>query len=219
MPYVETTTGNHQCSYHAEWSTVDQIFNIRQILEKCSEQVKDTHHLFIDFKAVYDSIDRRSLYAAMEEFNIPKKLIALVKATMNNTQCQVMMQNKLSELINVTNGGRQGDALACLLFNIALQKVIREAAVNTRDTIQISAFTTLEKAAKGMNLFINQEKTKCMPVTKKSHANYPHYLEAGPYKFQVVHSFTYLGSDVNCNNDISAEIQKRILVVNKIFTD
>jgi len=81
----------------------------------------------------------------------------------------------------------------------------------------IEAFTNLEKAAKGMNQFINQEKTKYMPVTKKSHASYPHYLEAGPYKFKVVHSFNYLGSDVNCNNDISAEIQKCILVANRCF--
>jgi sorting nexin-29 len=84
--------------------------------------------------------------------------------------------------------------LACLLFNIALEKVIRDAAVNIRftlfyksvqtvayaDDIDITgrtqsamteAFTNLEKAAKDMNLLINQEKTKYMPVTKKSHAN------------------------------------------------
>jgi len=79
------------------------------------------------------------------------------------------------------------------------------------------AFTSLEKAAKGTNLFINQEKTKYVPVTKKSHAIYPHYLEVGPYKFQVVYIFTYLGSDVNCNNDISAEIQKHILAANRCF--
>jgi len=126
------------------------------------------------------------------------------------------------------------------LFNTALEKVIRDAAVNIRGTIfyksvqilayannidiigrtqvaMIEAFTSLEKAATGMNLFINQEKTKHMPVTKKSHASYTHYLEAGRYKFQVVRSFTYLGSDVNCNNDISAEIQKRILAENKCF--
>ena len=81
----------------------------------------------------------------------------------------------------------------------------------------IEAFTSLEKAAKGMNLFINQEKTKYMPITKKCHPGYPHYLEAGPYKFQVVHSFTYLGSDVNCNNDISEEIQKRIPAAKRCF--
>jgi len=57
---------------------------------------KDTHHLFIDFKAAYDSIDRCSLYAAMEEMNIPQKLIALVKATMDNTQCRVKIQNRLN---------------------------------------------------------------------------------------------------------------------------
>jgi sorting nexin-29 len=159
---------------------------------------------------------------------------------MNNTQCRVKIQNKLSEPINVKNRVQQGAALACLLFNIALEKVIRDATVNTRDTIfyksvqilayaddidiigrtqsaMIAAFTTLEKAAKGMNLFINQEKTKYMPATKKSHASYPHYLEVGPYKFQVVHSVNYLGSDVNCNNDISAEIQKRILTTNRCF--
>ena len=56
-----------------------------------------------------------------------------------------------------------------------------------------------------------------MPVRKKSHASYPHHLEVGSYKFQVIHSFTYLGSDISCNNDISEEIQKRILAVNRCF--
>jgi len=51
----------------------------RQILEKCSQHGKDTHNVFIDFKAAYDSIDRHSLYAAMEEMNIPQKLIVLAR--------------------------------------------------------------------------------------------------------------------------------------------
>jgi len=55
-----------------------------------------------------------------------------------------------------------------------------------------------------------------MPVTKRSHAHYPHHLEVGLYKFEVIHSFTYLGSNINCN-DISEEIQKRILAANRCF--
>jgi len=51
MPHVETTIGYYQCGYQREWSTVDQIFSVRQILEKCSEHGKDTHHLFVDCKA------------------------------------------------------------------------------------------------------------------------------------------------------------------------
>ena len=71
--------------------------------------------------------------------------------------------------------------MACLLFNIALENVIRDVAVNIRGTIfyksvqilafgddiditgrtqsaMIEAFHSLEKAAKNMNLFINQER-------------------------------------------------------------
>jgi hypothetical protein len=66
------------------------------------------------------------------------------------------------------------------------------------------------KCVFGRNLYDTDE-------TNSIRASYPHYLEGGPYKFQVVHSFTYLGSDVNCNDDISAEIQKRILAANRCF--
>jgi sorting nexin-29 len=78
---------------------------------------------------------------------------------------------------------RQGDALACLLFNIALEKVIRDSDIQTRRTIffktvQIlaydidlmahtipglnEAFLNLRKSARNMGLVINQEKTVYM---------------------------------------------------------
>jgi hypothetical protein len=54
----------------------------------------------------------------------------------------------------------------------------------------IEALTSLKKAAKDMNLLINQEKTKYIAVTKKIYARYRRYLQVGPYKFQAIHSFT-----------------------------
>jgi sorting nexin-29 len=54
------------------------------VLEKCNEFGVETHHLFIDFRAAYDSIDSSNLYIAMGEFQIPRKFIALVQATMRN---------------------------------------------------------------------------------------------------------------------------------------
>jgi len=56
----------------------------------------------------YDSIDRRRLYADMEELNIPQKLIALVKATMNNTYVELRyktdFQNPLMLKMEFTMG-------------------------------------------------------------------------------------------------------------------
>jgi hypothetical protein len=77
------------------------------------------------------------------------------------------------------------------------------------------AFLNLERAAKKMNLQINQNKTKYMPVTKSECASGPVHIEIGSYKFETVCSFTYLGSEVNCKNDISDEIKKRVLTANK----
>jgi hypothetical protein len=67
------------------------------MLEKCNEVRIEMHHLFIDFKAAYDSIDRTRLYLAMEEMQIPKNLISLVRDTMRNTQHQIRIQVMLSE--------------------------------------------------------------------------------------------------------------------------
>ena len=124
LPYIETTICYYQCCYRQVQSTIDQLFTVRQILEKCNERNKETHHLFIDFKAAYEIRDRSSLYAAMGELNIPQKLITLVKTTMKITQCRVKIQNKFSAPINIINGIRQGDALACLLFNVALENFL-----------------------------------------------------------------------------------------------
>jgi hypothetical protein len=41
-----------------------------------------THHLFIDFKAAYDTIIRNEVYVGMSKFNFLTKLIRLTKVTL-----------------------------------------------------------------------------------------------------------------------------------------
>ena len=94
---------------HSIPSTTDQIFTMRQILEKMAEYRHDTYHLFIDFKAAYDSIARVKLYDAMSSFGIPAKLIRLVRMTMTNVTCQVRVDGKLSGPFAATKGLCQRD--------------------------------------------------------------------------------------------------------------
>jgi hypothetical protein len=53
-PYVSEVIGDHQCGFRRNRSTMDQIFSIRQILEKKWEYNGTVHQLFIDFKKAYD---------------------------------------------------------------------------------------------------------------------------------------------------------------------
>lgn len=71
----------------------------------------------------------------MNELQIPPKIIKMVKATMSRVICRVKVQNELSEPFETVRGIRQGDGLACLLFNLALEKVIKQSKVNREGTI------------------------------------------------------------------------------------
>jgi sorting nexin-29 len=51
------------------------------------------------------------------------------------TTATVKIQNELSESFHIRNGLRQGDTLACILFNIALEKIIHEPNINQHGNI------------------------------------------------------------------------------------
>jgi sorting nexin-29 len=59
-----------------------------QILEKTLQYGFSIFHLFIDFKAAYDTINRDKLFEAMKEFKIPQKLIGLIRATLKHVKCK-----------------------------------------------------------------------------------------------------------------------------------
>jgi hypothetical protein len=59
--YINEVIGDHQCGFRRNRSTTDQIFYVRQILEKKWEYNGTVHQLFIDFKKAHDSVKREGL--------------------------------------------------------------------------------------------------------------------------------------------------------------
>jgi hypothetical protein len=86
---VVTAVQNYQPGLQSGKSATDQLFALRQILEKCNEFNITTHHLYIDFKAAYDTIIRNEVYVGMSELNFPTKLIRLNKGTLTIVMCCV----------------------------------------------------------------------------------------------------------------------------------
>jgi sorting nexin-29 len=237
-PFAENIIENYQSGFRKNSSTVNQMFTLIQIREKAKEFGIETHHLFIDFRSAYNTIERVKLHSAMSEFNIPNELIRIIQMTMENTKSQVRIQSDLSDPIITKKGLRQGVSLVCLLFNLALQKVVRDTGIQTNGTIfyksvQLLAYTddidtiarsptalkeaflSLERAARVMGLKINEEKTKYM--TTRVTKNQPKYYQIEKFNFETVQSFTYLGSLVDVKNDNSVEIRERLLLANECF--
>jgi hypothetical protein len=61
LPHANAAVQHYQVGFQSGKSTTDQLFALRQILEKCNEFNITTHHLFIDFKAAYDTLIRNEV--------------------------------------------------------------------------------------------------------------------------------------------------------------
>lgn len=94
------------------------------------EYDKNVHILLIDFKKTYVSIHRESLINVQKEFEMPQKLVNLIKMSIEHTDIKVKVGQTTSNAVQVTTGLRQGDALSPILFNIALKRVIRNIEID-----------------------------------------------------------------------------------------
>ena len=115
-PYAKEIIGDHQCGFRCNRSTIDHVFCIRQILEKKWDYNEEVHQLFIDFKKAYDSVRKEVLYKILLEFDIPRKLIRLIKMSLTETYSTVRVGENVSDRFPIRNGLKQGDALITNAF-------------------------------------------------------------------------------------------------------
>jgi hypothetical protein len=99
-------------------STTDQIFCIRQILEKKREYNETVHQLFIDFEKGYDLVRREVLYNILIEFGVPLKLVRLIKMCLCEAYSKVRVGKYLSDNFPIQNGLKQENALRHCLSNL-----------------------------------------------------------------------------------------------------
>ena len=230
--HCERVLGDYQLGFRNSRFTIDQIFIIRQIMEKYWEFNKDNWLVFIVFKQAYGSVHRELLWKILKYFNIPEKLTRLVKMCYRNTKCRVRIGGELTDTLEVhggVGGGgglKQDCSLSMLLFNLALEWIMRQTPAGAgiqmnnlscdrlayADNVDLcgkrwqeldETVHSFREAAKIVGLAINQSKTKILKTSR----NDPVLgnIRCGNMDQEAVDSFRYLGSTVTSQNRVEEE--------------
>ena len=180
--------------------------------------------VFIDFERAFDTLAHDAIWQALMEKRVPPKIISIIEAIYEQSTCNVLHKNLISEPIPVLDGVKQGCTLSPLLFNVTLDyvmsKVSRESEgirwgiwskltdLDYADDICLLTHSTqtmqkmlerLGKESKKVGLKINVQKTKEMriAVTNKE----PLYIHNEI--IERVTQFTYLGSIIDNTGELT----------------
>ena len=114
-----------QCGFQKGCGTTDQIWVMRQIIERAVEYNAAAHLCFMDLTKAYNSVDRKAFVSILKSYKVPDHLIDIVKEMYTSTWCQVKTAEASSEEFKVESGVRQGCVLSPLPVNCFMDKTLR----------------------------------------------------------------------------------------------
>ena len=129
---LEEKLQESQYGFRPGRGTSDLIFTVKMILEKSWEWDISRMALLIDMEKAFDRVRRNDLFNIMldEYYNIPRKLIRIVKNMYSVCVGKVKGAGVESDWFNIESGVRQGDVLSPLFFVIFMNRCLRDAQLN-----------------------------------------------------------------------------------------
>lgn len=116
-----------QCGFRAKRSTIDMVFSLRQLQEKCREQRRPLYLAFIDLTKAFDLVSRSGLFALLHRIGCPPKLVKMVESFHENMCGTVQYDGASSDPFPIKSGVKQGCVLAPTLFGIFFSLLLRFA--------------------------------------------------------------------------------------------
>jgi hypothetical protein len=105
---------------------METIFLIRQLTERCREQKKDLHMIFIDLEKVYDKVPRNVMWWVLRKHKVSSKYITLIKDMYSNVVTNIRTSDGDTNDFSINIGLHQGLALSPYLFSLVMDDVTRD---------------------------------------------------------------------------------------------
>ena len=106
---------------------IEEIFTLGNIIEQCTEWQGQLYINYVDFEKAFDSIHRECLWRILRAYGIPRQIVLFIKIFYNNFKCRV---GNSESSFDVKTSVRQGCPMSALLFNLAIDWVMRQTTAD-----------------------------------------------------------------------------------------
>lgn len=216
-----------QAGFRKDYSTIDHIHTVKQVLKKYNEYGKTIYLAFIDYTKAFDSLNHEFMWRSLKEQGISPTFIANIMSIYTNSKARIRLETIGNEF-PVNKGIRQGDPLSPKLFSAALESIFRtlnweEAGININGTrlnhlrfaddlvlfeenpkILEQMIQELSTESKLAGLEMNEKKTKLMTNSTEIE------IFVNGKKLDFVQEYTYLGQTIAIEDQTTKEINTRI---------
>ena len=231
-PITDVKVMDEQGGFRAGRGCNDQIFVVKQIVEKTIEKNKKTYMAFVDLEKAYDNVSGEKLWVVLDKYGIKGKLLRAIQTLYVGSKACVKFGGLTSEKFEVCRGVRQGCMLSPWLFNLFMDNVMREARESFVGEVQLSTgevgvllfaddvvvmadskeglqhnLKTVSDMLNKWELKINWRKTKVMRVARDREE---FEVKIGDEVIEQVDTMKYLGVMVSNDGSMEKEIEARI---------
>ena len=134
---AEENLPESQRGFRANRGTMDMVFALRQIQEKCREQNMGLYAAFIDLAKGIDTVSREGLWTILERLGCPPQLLAIIQQLHVGQKGQVKHSGEMSDPFPIDNGVKQGCVLSPTLFALFFSLMLKEAMEDVPEGIYI----------------------------------------------------------------------------------
>jgi len=127
---------------------------IEEIIEMVNKSDDEAFLITLDAQKAFDSVDHKYLLEVLRAYDFPEMYVKWVKVIYTNLEASVLVNGYTTEKFRIEQSVKQGDALSCALFVLAIEPLLRNIQCNKR-------------FSKKSGIKLNVNKTEIMVIGKK----------------------------------------------------
>ena len=120
---------NEQGRFRVMRLCANQVFTLKQIVEKAREKEHRVCVGFIELEKAYDRVNREVLWQVLRLYDVRGKLLREFKSICVDSLDCVRVKGGESKQFRIDSGVRQGCIMSPCVFNLCLDAVMKEVKV------------------------------------------------------------------------------------------